>query len=75
MEYIDRRRKTIVAYIRKPSIPDFCRNGKRLRGTSSRRWWCEQPFDADLDREEDASSIVSEDASEVGSQTSLDDTA
>jgi len=37
---IDRRRKTIGAYISTDrSIFDLCKNGERRRGTSSRRWW------------------------------------
>ena len=68
-------RKTIGVYIRKRSIPDLRRNFERLHCTSSRQWWWEQPFDADLEREEDAYSIVSEDASEAGSLTSMDDSA
>jgi len=58
-EYIDWKRKTIGVYIRERSIFDLCRNGERLRGTSSRRWWWDQPIDANLEREEDASSVVS----------------
>eukprot|EP00985_Skeletonema_marinoi_P006129 scaffold2657_cov155-Skeletonema_marinoi.AAC.9 len=73
-EYIDKRRKTIGAYIIKErSIFDLCRNGERRRGTSSRRWWWDQPINADLESEEDASSVVSEDASQVGSQSFLKD--
>ena len=75
-EYIDKRRKTIWAYIStERSIFDLCRNGERRRGTSSRRWWWDQPINADLESEEDTSSVVSEDASEVGSQSSLEDSA
>eukprot|EP00985_Skeletonema_marinoi_P020434 scaffold12160_cov75-Skeletonema_marinoi.AAC.6 len=77
-EYIDRRRKTIGDYISTDrSIFDLCRcrNGERRRGTSSRRWWWDQPINADLESEEVASSVVSEDASEVGSQSSLEDSA
>ena len=75
-EYIDRRRKTIGVYIIKErSIFDLCRNGERRRGTSSRRWWWDQPINADLESEEVASSVVSEDASEVGSQSSIEDSA
>ncbi len=48
-------------------ILDLCRSGERQHGTSNRPWWWEQPFEADLEREEDASSIVSGDASVAGS--------
>jgi hypothetical protein len=52
-DYIDRRRKTIGAYISTDrSIFDLCRNGERRRGTSSRRWWWDQPINADLESEE-----------------------
>ena len=75
-EYIDRRRKTIGAYISTDgSIFYLCRNGERRRGTNSRRWWCDQLIIADLESEEDASSVVSENASEVGSQSSIEDSA
>ena len=37
-------------------------------------WW-DQPINADLESEEVASSVVSEDASEVGSQSSIEDSA
>ena len=75
-EYIDRRRKTIGAYISTDrSIFDLCRNGERRRGTNSRRWWWDQLIIADLESEEDASSVVSENASEVGSQSSIEDSA
>ncbi len=57
------------------SIFDLCRNGERLRGVSSRRWWWDQPIDSKLEWEEDASSVVSEHASEVGSQVSVKDSA
>ena len=33
----------------------------------------EQPLGVDLEREEDASTVVSEDATEVGSQESVED--
>ena len=64
------RRNSIANYIRDRPIFDLCRNGEKLRGTSSRRWWWEQPLGADLEREEDASSVVSEDATEVETQSS-----
>ena len=72
-EYIEKRRKTIGAYIRDRPILDLCRDGERLRGTSKHRWWWEQPFEVDLEREEDASSIVSGAASEVESLMSVED--
>ena len=72
-EYIEKRRQTIGTYIRDRPILELCRSGERLRGTSKRRLWWEQPFEADPEREEDASSIVSEDASEAGSLLSVED--
>ncbi len=45
----------------------------RQRGTSKRPRWWEQPFEADPEREEDASSVVSEDASAAGSHLSVED--
>ncbi len=45
----------------------------RQRSTSKRQWWWEQPFEVDPEREEDASSTVSEDASEAGSLLSVED--
>ena len=76
-EYIKKRRKTIGTYINinimdRP-ILDLCRSGERQRGTSNRPWWWEQPFEADPEREEDASSIVSGDASAAGSLMSVED--
>ena len=38
-------------------------------------WWLDQLINADLESEEDASFVVSEDASEVGSQASTEDSA
>lgn len=58
-EYIKKQRMTIGAYIRDCPILDLCRGGERLCGTSKHRWWWEQPFEVDPEREEDASSIVS----------------
>ena len=72
-EYILRRRKSVASYIRDRPTFDLCRRGERLRGTSSRQWWREQPLGADLEREEDVSSSLSEDATEVGSQESVED--
>ena len=63
----------IADYIRDRPILDLCKNGERLRGTSSRLWWWEQPPGAELEREEDASSVVSEEATEVGSPESEED--
>ena len=54
-EYIEKRRKTIGAYIRDRPILDLCRDGERQRGTSKHRGWWDQPFEADPEREEDAS--------------------
>ena len=51
-EYTEKRRKAIGAYIRDHPILDLCRDG-------------EKPFEADPEREEDASSIVSGAASEL----------
>ena len=62
-EYIEKRRKTIGTYIMDRPILDLCRSGERQRGTSTCPWWWEQPFEADPEREEDASSVVSGDAS------------
>ena len=53
-------------------ILDLCRSGVRQRGTSKRQWWWEQPFEADPEREEDASSIISEYASEADSLLSVE---
>ena len=47
--------------------------GERQSGSSNRPWWWEQPLEADPEREEDASSIVSEDASAAGSLLSVED--
>ena len=76
-EYIEKRRKTIGAYIyiRDRPILHLCRDGERQRGTSKHRWWWEQPYEADPEREEDASSIVSGAASEVESLLSVEDSA
>ncbi len=72
-ECVEKRRKTIGTYIRDRPILDLGRSGERLRGTRKRRWWWKQPLEADPEREEDASSIVSEDASEAGSLLSVED--
>lgn len=72
-EYIQRRRQSIASYIRDRPILNLCRRGVGLRGTSSHAWWWEQPMNLDLEREEDNSSVVSDDEDEAESQQSVED--
>ena len=48
--YVQVRRQTIANYIVDRPILAFCREGERLRGSSPRQWWWEQPVDWDLAR-------------------------
>jgi hypothetical protein len=74
-EYIAKRRDSIGAHIRDRPILDLCRRGERQRGTSNRPWWWEQQLAADVEREEDASSVVSEDAQAAGPTLTGEDSA
>ena len=44
------RRQTIANYIVDRPILTFCREGERLRGSSPRQFWWEQPMDLDAAR-------------------------
>ena len=48
--YVQVRRQTIAIYIVDRAILTFCREGERLRGSSPRQFWWEQPVDWDLAR-------------------------
>ena len=56
--YVEVRRQTIAKYIVNRPIFDFCREGKRRRGTSPRQYWWEQTMDFDVARTEGAPSGI-----------------
>ena len=49
--YVEVRRQTIAEFIVSRPIFEYCRKGRRNRGSSPRQWWWEQPMDLDVARD------------------------
>ena len=49
--YVEVRRQTIAKFIVSRPIFDYCREGRRNRGSSPHQWWWEQPMDLDAARD------------------------
>ena len=68
--YVEVRRQTIASFIVTRPIFDYCVEGERLRGSSPRQFWWEQPMDLDAARAVAAAKAMVA----AGDETSVDGT-
>ena len=53
LEYIEDRRATVARFVADRPIFEACRGGERLRGSTPRQYWWEQPLGLEDDGPED----------------------